>query len=307
MKIKAPAKLNLFLEIRGKRKDGYHNLATLMQPVGLCDEIEISVARKPAYKPALKNGINFECTWPENLMHGEPKPPKEKNLAYRAAVRIAELSGKKTGIRIRVAKNIPAGSGMGGGSSDAAAVIKGLCKMLRFNAGARKIQKIASELGADVPFFLHNGCCLAEGIGEKITGARALWEKKPLWLVLVHPPFQSSTSGAYGRWDLYGSAKKDTGDMANRMVIRKIKKRTPISTGDIVFINDLERAVAAVHPEIDRIKKALDAAGAFASLMTGSGSAVFGIFTKRDGAISAGASLKKIFKPPYTILVIKTL
>ncbi|OQA92184.1 MAG: 4-diphosphocytidyl-2-C-methyl-D-erythritol kinase [Elusimicrobia bacterium ADurb.Bin231] len=237
--LKANAKINLFLDVINKRSDGYHDIKTVFQEVTLSDDIRL---RQTAH------GIKILCD--------EPGIPSDnKNLAYKAADLVKKYAGINKGISIKITKRIPAGAGLGGGSSDAAAVIKGLNEMWKLGLSRKIMCSIASEIGADVPFFIFGGRCLGEGLGEALTQIPVT---KRYWYVVVFPGFEISTKYVY-----------------DQLTINK--KKCIIKNYNKTYYNRLEEVVLPAYPEIDCIKQRLVAAGAEFSMMTGSGSSVFGV------------------------------
>ena len=260
MKIKANAKINLFLDVLGKRKDGYHNIKTVFQEVSLSDDITIRETKK--------NGIKITCN-KKNV------PTGSKNLCYIAAQFIKNISGTKKGVEITIKKNIPVGGGLGGGSSDAAAVLKALNKLWNLKLGIKQLAGLGKTIGADVPFFLFGGRCLGVGIGDKLTPLKI---KKTQWYVIVKPPFEISTKAAYLRLTKINKIGR----------IKSLKARLAINA----FYNRLEDAVIPLYHEIKKIKEELLDSGAKDSLMSGSGSCVFGTAENK----SAGEKIKKHLK-----------
>ncbi|MCL2143950.1 MAG: 4-(cytidine 5'-diphospho)-2-C-methyl-D-erythritol kinase [Endomicrobia bacterium] len=264
--IKAPAKVNFFLEITGKRPDGYHNLESIMQTVSLYDEITAE---------AVPSGINLECN-NENL------PSGSSNIVYKAAAAVQKRFNIQKGVKITLKKEIPVGAGLGGGSSDAAAAIKALVKLWNINAQKTELEQIAANLGADVPFFLTGGTALCEGIGDivrqlRITNYELRMNDFSLPLVLVNPGFGVSTPSVY---------KKVRLPFTNPRKIDKIKKLIEqgafnIETARQYCFNRLEDFVFNDHPEIKKIKDVLSSLNC-ASLMSGSGATVFGIYDRPD-------------------------
>lgn len=262
MRVLAPAKVNIFLRIVGRRNDGYHLLDSLMVPVSLFDEILIDVQ---------SGALDIVVTCTDSTV-----PADETNLAYKAAALLCRESNTQGKISIALHKRIPAGAGLGGGSSDAAAVLKSLNTLLSVELSDDRLCALGARLGADVPFFIP--CCPAkvEGIGEILTAVPPL---PSCWLVIVVPPFGVSTPWAYRRFDELPPSE------------------TPRSQGVSCWpapeplVNDLERAVIPAHPRIGKIKDSLLRLGAEGALMSGSGSAVFGIFRSRVIAEQAMALL----------------
>ena len=260
IRITAPAKLNVRLKITGRRRDGYHELVSIMIPIDLFDQLKFDAIRG--------QGITLAC-------EGMKVPQGETNLAYKAARAFFSRTGIREGIAIKLIKNIPVAAGMGGGSSDAAAVLLALNEMWSKPLPLSELHKIAVELGADVPFFLMGKPCLARGIGEILEPLKA-WPKS--WYVIVRPPVEVSTSWVYGNLKFILT----TGEYA---YIKQILNDAPVSIPQILE-NDLERVTSVAFPIIETIKRSLIQAGAQGALMTGSGPTVFGVFPTKDQALS---------------------
>jgi 4-diphosphocytidyl-2-C-methyl-D-erythritol kinase len=241
---KAPAKINWFLEITGKRPDGYHELSTFFQCISLADEL--------SFRPAA--ALTLKCS-------DRRLPVDEGNLVMRAARRLQEALGETRGAAIRLRKVVPMGAGLGGGSSDAAATLLGLQKLWRKRLQPAALHRLATSLGADVPFFLKKGLCSARGIGEKL---KALTPLPRRWFVLVYPDFGVSTKDAYAKVRL------------PFVDPRKAPSRASLLKGHGLF-NRFESLVFPQYPALPVLKAELAAAGASAVLMSGSGSSVFGL------------------------------
>ncbi|MBN1621706.1 MAG: 4-(cytidine 5'-diphospho)-2-C-methyl-D-erythritol kinase [Endomicrobiales bacterium] len=279
MQILAPAKINLFLEVVSKRNDGYHNLETIFQTVSLYDKIKILPQ---------KNALSLVCS-----KRGIPKG--RDNLALKAAFLLKEKLKVKHGAKIILEKNIPAGAGLGGGSSDAASVLKGLLKFWKKRIPKQELLKIAVKLGADVPFFLYGGTAFASGIGEKI---KKINNVKPAWYLLIFPRFSIPTASVY---------KKLSFPLTKQQKITKIKKlleagSLPSIWGRLLF-NRLEEPVLLNYAKIRQIKNELKNMGFF-NLLSGSGSAVFALIKSR----SEGEKIKSKFNEDFwDIWVVKTV
>jgi len=278
MRVLAPAKVNLFLRIVGRRSDGYHLLDSLMVPVSLYDEILIqteietgSGEKKEKYGQAR---ILVTCDDPT-------LPSDETNLAYKAAALLCKEAGVHTRVSIDLRKGIPAGAGLGGGSSDAAAVLKSVNLLLSLGFSETQLCTLAVRLGADVPFFIACRPARVTGIGEIIDPVSSLPSR---WLVIVVPPFSVSTPWAYRRFDdlpAFEIPPESSGNFPDQ-------DWSPTS-----LVNDLERAVLPAYPLIGQIKDQLLRLGAEGALMSGSGSAVFGIFPTHTSAEQAAQILKE--------------
>jgi len=274
MRVLAPAKVNLSLRITGRRADGYHLLDSVMVPISLCDEIEIMTEDQT--EVGRKAQILVTCDDPA-------LPTDETNLAYKAAALFCKEAGILAKITIALHKSIPFGAGLGGGSSDAAAVLKSLNQMFSQRFSEQQLCALAVRLGADVPFFIPCQPARVEGIGEILTPVPPL---PPRWLVIVVPSFGVSTPWAYRQFDELPPRAEATATALRQFAHGYWPPATSL-------VNDLERAVLPTYPAIGQIKGHLVQAGADGALMSGSGSSVFGIFSRKEMAEQAVVSLKE--------------
>lgn len=255
----APAKVNLILEVQGRRPDGYHALKTVMHALELADTLRFSEN---------SGGLRLVCSHPQ-------VPTDERNLVYQAAIRLARRAGITPRVTIRLTKRIPVAAGLGGGSSDAATALLGLARWWRLGPRA-PLARLARELGSDVPFFLNGGCALGTGRGERLTP----WPSAPgLWLVLVNPGFPVSTAEVYRNFRLQLTRKK----ACISMMRSALKQKNADKISKKLF-NHLEWVTLAAHPQVARIKQDLLAGGALGALMSGSGPTVFGLAPDRRTA-----------------------
>jgi 4-diphosphocytidyl-2-C-methyl-D-erythritol kinase len=269
--VAAPAKVNLSLRILGARPDGFHDIDTLFQAIDLADEVSVEFAGSE---------VHLE-------VHGAELGAVEENLAYRAAVRARGEVGLESGLRVGLTKRIPVGAGLGGGSSDAAAVLACVGALAAIDRGDPRLRRIASELGSDVPFFL-GSAALARGTGR----GELLEPLAPLPtvdLVLVSPPVHVSSGGAYRAL----AEARRAGHAAPRAGGADAFAG-PASWREVVAAaqNDFATVIVGRHPEIARALGALGEVGAELALMTGSGSTSFGLFADRDTAERAAAELQ---------------
>jgi 4-diphosphocytidyl-2-C-methyl-D-erythritol kinase len=261
MKLYSYGKINLLLDIKGKLQNGYHDIKTVMQSVDIYDEITLTSIND--------NKIIIECS-------DSSIPINESNTCYKAAMLLKKTYDINAGIYIHIIKNLPAGAGMAGGSSNAAAVIKGLNAIWKLNLTQEEMCRIGAQVGADVPFCIVGGTCLAEGLGDIVTELNDfLWNH----ILLVKPEFSISTAFVYKNlssdyYNLYAD---------NKMLLH-IASQDYESAARCVS-NTLERVVGKFYPEINSIKKILIDNGAMSSKMTGSGSAVFAFF-KDDNSLN---------------------
>lgn len=259
--IKAPAKINARLKVTGRRPDGYHELVSIMVPVGIFDIIDLTVTSEAR--------IRISCK-------GREIPADESNLAHRAARDFMARAGIRDGVSISLAKNIPVAAGLGGGSSDGAAVLLALNHMYSYPLSGPALHELALNLGADVPFFLMEAPCLATGVGEILE---PIHDWPEAWYVIVTPPIQVSTAWVYGNLKL----KLTTGEYD--YIVKTLKNGTFTISG--LLENDLETVTTASFPLINTLKKLLVDVGAEGAIMSGSGPSVFGVFASRERAESA--------------------
>lgn len=264
LQIKAPAKINWSLSVFGKREDGYHNIISLIHAIDLYDTL------------IFENSSNIEliCDFPIKI---------ENNLVYKAVKAIQDYTGFKRGIKITLRKEIPIGAGLGGGSSDAAATLIALNEIWELNLSKEKLMQLGSSLGSDIAFFFKAPLCIVEGKGEKLQPLKI---KIPFCLMIVKPSFSISTKWAYEALGVKGQLTENY-EKINNNIWQLYDFLCKGTTESLYLWNDLEKAVIKRYPEIDRLKKRLINAGAVASLMSGSGSTVFGVFQSREEALSA--------------------
>lgn len=262
-KIKSPAKINIGLYVKNKRPDGYHNIETIFYPITLNDEVKIIIRR-------INGGENIITVKTNSRFDIEGK----KNICYRAAemfLKKFKIQGKYR-IDIIIRKRIPIGAGLGGGSSNAAAVLKILSKHFRLKNDG-KLSKLASGLGSDVPFFLLGKPAFAGSRGEKLTLLPKF--KINYDILLVNPDIQISTKWAYEKLDFKNQF--DTGDAKSKNKDRRLIRKSG-SANVYVLQNDFEKVVFEKYPEIRKLKEKLYEMGAAFSLMSGSGSTIYGFY-----------------------------
>lgn len=277
MKFRAPAKINLRLKVVGKRADGYHLLDTIIVPVSLYDEIEIHKLRGAATRTrkSAAETIKVSCDDPA-------VPVDESNLAFRAAELLLKRSGTRQAVHIRIRKRIPVGAGLGGGSTDAAATLVGVNRLLRLGLAPAELEKLALSLGTDVPFFVRGRPARARGIGERL---RMLSGLPPIWVVIVYPGFPVSTGWVYRNFPL-----KLTKPTVNTSIMASLKRFNKLSG---LLENDLESVTLRRYPKIGILKQKLLREGAPRVLMSGSGSSVFAIFASKRAAHAVFEQMRK--------------
>ncbi|MBI5143121.1 MAG: 4-(cytidine 5'-diphospho)-2-C-methyl-D-erythritol kinase [Nitrospirae bacterium] len=260
MRIYAPAKVNLCLRVIGKRSDGYHNIESVFYQVNLFDTLFIEPREK----------LEFVCD-------SRDIGPPESNLVVKAAELLRLETGTTAGARLRLEKKIPAGAGLGGGSSDAAAALKGLNAFWRLGLPVHRLHELAERLGSDVPFFIHGPAARVGGRGEVVE---PFIPPEPLHLLLVKPECSVPTAWAYRSLDL--TNKGTDYKLACFGIADLATDRMPEA-----FHNDFEAVVIARFPVIGEIKSRLLELGAMGAVMSGSGSAVAGIFSSNAEAEKA--------------------
>ncbi len=256
------AKVNLSLELLGTRPDGYWEIRTVYQTVALHDRLRMRLTRSRG---------RVELRVP-----GGGAPTGHGNLVHRILTRALRVLGVRRGVEVELEKNIPAGRGLGGGSSDAAAALLGLLRLTRTRLAAKELFRLGEAAGADVPFFFLGGRALGVGRGDDVY---ALDDVAPLWCVLLCPPFGIPTRGAYA-WARRLTPRRRAGKMFSAR---------PSGSGLWDGGNDFEPVIFPRFPELARMKAALLAAGAEQAGLSGSGSTVYGLFDQRATAAAAAA------------------
>jgi 4-diphosphocytidyl-2-C-methyl-D-erythritol kinase len=278
LKVFSPAKVNLYLRILGKRPDGYHELETVMLPLEFGDELTLESSNA---------GITLECDHP-NL------PTDESNIALRAAKLLAEYSGLDLGARIVLRKQTPLAAGLGGGSSNAAAVLTGLNQLWNLNASSKTLHELAARLGSDVNFFLGQGAALCGGRGERIEPVAC---KFIGFILLVNPGFGISTKWAYEAWAKAVAESRLTGKFPEAsLLLRALAEGDLASVAQCLF-NSLEIPSIRKFPVLDLIKKTMCENGAAGALMSGSGATVFGLFASEKKAEQSARRIREHFGP----------
>jgi 4-diphosphocytidyl-2-C-methyl-D-erythritol kinase len=264
--LRAPAKVNIRLKVTERRPDGYHELVSIMVPIGLFDDLDFETSQD-------SDEIEIDC-------HGRSLSRGKDNLVYRAAESFFRKTGIRTGVSIRLDKKIPIAAGLGGGSSDAATTLLALNHLHSDPLNSRELHELSLKLGADVPFFLESRPCLARGIGEILEPLEG-WPE--IWYIVITPPIHVSTAWVYGNLKL----KLTSNDYDYILTALK----TDTFAVSHILANDLERVTSARFPIINTLKNRLMDAGAEGSLMSGSGPSVFGLFSTKEKAESARQTL----------------
>ncbi len=266
---KAPAKVNIGLQIRERRPDGYHNIHTVFQELEFHDTVVIS---------ARDSGFRLEANVPW-------VPCDETNICYKIYSALKNRISDLPGVNVELIKRIPAGAGLGGGSSDGAAVLKGLNQLYQLDLSDGDLEKLSAPVGADIPFFIRGGTQLGDGIGDRLTPLPSFGSAR---LLLVIPDISINTGWAYGE------SKKVLNPPREKINFRGFFQG--INSSWELFENDFERIVIPAYPEIGIIKQHLREAGAIFASLSGSGSTVFGVFDDEAAATAAESALKKSYQ-----------
>jgi 4-diphosphocytidyl-2-C-methyl-D-erythritol kinase len=257
MTVRAPAKLNLFLRVVGRRADGFHELETVFQSIDLADEL--------TFAPADDLRLTGGC---------EAAPPGRENLVLRAAIALRETTGFTGGASIHLNKEIPVVAGLGGGSSDAASTMLALNQWWKLGLRMDQLAELAARLGSDVPFALRGGTALGRGRGEILEPLPT----PPFWFVLIRPPFAVDTARAYSLYRPAGSKAPSVQAFTAALASGDPEQVAPL------LRNDLEAGVFAEWPVLAGLRKLLLGTGALGARMTGSGSVVFGLAQDEEHA-----------------------
>ncbi len=287
VRVRAHAKINLNLQVVGRREDGYHDLRTVFQALALHDTLILAPRPGP---------FAIECS-------DARVPADSTNLVWRAADLLWRHLGRPGAVRdvgVRLEKCIPMKAGLGGGSSDAAAALLGLARLWGEQVPAAELAELGRQLGADVGFFFTGGAALGVGRGDEIS---PLADLPPLGVLLVFPPFDVATADAY-RW--LDEGRSAFAPEARHEELRRdsLRRDQPRRLGNIDIANDFEPVVSARHPQIAGIVTDLRAAGAVAAAMTGSGSTVFGLFHRDEVLAAAARTMNRL---GYALTITRTV
>ena len=277
--LKSRAKINLSIDVIGKREDGYHIVEMIMQTIDLYDDIKLKELEEDNII------IKSECSY---------IPLNEDNIVYKAAKLIKEKMDIKKGIEIFIKKNIPVAAGMAGGSSNAAAVLVGLNELWKLGLSKDELRDLGLKLGADVPFCIEGGTALAEGIGEKLTYIKGI--NKDVNILVCKPDIFVSTKEVYQSLDIKNIEKRPD----NKLLIEKLKN------DDIVYVsnnmvNVLEEVTSKKYSDIKVIENIIAKNGAMGTMMSGSGPTVFGFFDNEEKAKRARVELLENYSQVYVV------
>lgn len=280
--VKAPAKINLTLDVTGKRNDGYHEVEMIMTTIDLSDRIGLISLEEDKINIDVNQGFI---------------PSNENNLAYQAAKVIKDHTGTEKGVSVFIDKQIPVSAGLAGGSTDAAAVLRGLNQLWELGLTMEELAELGLKIGSDVPFCVHGGTAVARGRGEKLEFLPA---PPSCWVVLVKPPMSVSTKDIYSRLDLKNMKHPDTAGMINAInqgafpdVCQKLE-------------NVMEEVTFNMHPQVAKIKQRMRQFGADGSVMSGSGPTVFGLTQSEARADRLYHGLKGFMEEVYVVRILGT-
>ena len=277
--LKSRAKINLSIDVLGKRQDGYHLVEMIMQTIDLYDLIEINEKDNDQITiKSTSDEIPLDCN----------------NLVYKAANLIKKTFNINKGVEIHIKKNIPVAAGMAGGSSNAAAVLVGLNKLWNLNLSNQQLEKIGLKLGADVPFCINGGAVLASGVGEELTPIKGL--TKDVCILVCKPDLFVSTKEVYECIDSKDIDKRPN----NKFLIECLKNEDTRQLAENMF-NVLEGVTMDKHPVIQQIKDIMTNNRALGAMMSGSGPTVFGLYENREDAVKCKAILEKQFKQTFVV------
>lgn len=278
---KAPAKINLTLDILNKRDDGYHEVEMVMTQVDLYDRLELEEL----------DGDTIIISSPVGYI-----PLDEKNHAFQAAKLIKERYGVKQGVYIHIDKNIPVSAGLGGGSSDAAATLRGLNRLWQLNLDAEELQKLGAEIGSDVPFCVAGGTALATGRGERL---QPIPSPPSCWVILAKPSVSVSTAEVYRQFDAASNTEKPK----SRQMVQALEAQDYEGICQALG-NMLEQTTLRIYPEVSRIKACMEKLGADGVQMTGSGPTVFGLVRKESKVHRIYNGLRGFCKEVYVVRIL---
>ena len=279
IELKSRAKINLSIDVLGKRVDGYHLVEMIMQTIDLYDIIKIE-----------------ELETEEIIIKSNTSdiPLNENNIVYKAAELIRDNFNIKRGIEIFIEKNIPIAAGMAGGSSNAAAILVGLNKLWNLNLSEKELKELVFKLGADVPFCIEGKAALAEGVGEELTYIKGLPDD--ISILVCKPELFVSTKEVYGGLDL-----KNIKNRPDNQYLIKCLENNEIELLSKNMVNVLETVTSKKHTEISDIEKIMNENKALGSMMSGSGPTVFGLYKNEEDALKGKKELLKKYKQVYVV------
>ncbi|MGM8215715.1 4-(cytidine 5'-diphospho)-2-C-methyl-D-erythritol kinase [Bacillaceae bacterium W0354] len=278
---KAPAKINLTLDVLRKREDGYHEVEMILTTIDLSDRLILEKTDHQRIEIVSENRF---------------VPSDARNLAYQAAERFREKFQIKSGVKISIEKQIPVAAGLAGGSSDAAATLRGMNRLFEVNASINELQQVGAEIGSDIPFCVMGGTALAKGRGEIL---QPLPSPPPCWVVLAKPTIGVSTKSVYGKLNLNEISHPNT-DQAISALKEQNLDLLCLSLGNV-----LEPVTSSMHPEVQRIKEQMVRSGANGVLMSGSGPTVYALVKQQSRAERVYNSLRGFCQDVYVVRILR--
>ena len=277
----SPCKVNLLLNILGRRADGFHELETVLQPLALCDELEFQ-----------RGGKRIQLTCSEPALATD-----STNLVHRAATAFLRAAKSAEGVRIHLQKRIPMAAGLGGGSANAANTLLGLNQLFGGPLAFGQLSELAANLGSDVPFFLQDGPALATGRGERIASLDRFRALRDVWAFLVYPGFGISTAWAYQSLAKFPDALNGRPGRAQELIA--LLHSSDLEAAAKEFFNSIEAPALNKYPLLVLFQEFLRANGALAALMSGSGSTTFALFPGRSAAEQSHENFKVKYGGKY--------
>lgn len=281
----SPCKVNLLLNILGRRPDGFHELETVMQPVNLFDHLQFTRGG---------SGVQLTCSEPS-------LPTDSSNLVYRAAAAFLQQAGINDGVRIHLEKKIPMAAGLGGGSGNAATTLLALNELFGHPLAFAQLDQIAASLGSDIPFFLQDKPALAIGRGEKVTSLEPFRALQGAAFLLIHPGFGIATAWAYKELARFPAALNGQPGRAQQLI--ELLNMTDLARAGAALYNSLEAPALEKYPLLTLYQEFLRAQGAAAALMSGSGSTTFAIARDEAGARRLEEQVQSKFGSCWTAVV----
>lgn len=275
---KAPAKINLALDVLHKREDGYHEVEMVMTTIDLADRLEINELSHDVIIISSQTGYI---------------PLDERNLAYQAAKLFKQKYNIKRGVQINLNKNIPVAAGLAGGSSDAAATLRGLNRLWGLNIPFHELEQLGAEIGSDVPFCVRGGTAIARGRGERLE---TIPSPPKCWVVVARPTISVSTAEIYNRLKVNGIVGRPSIDSMKHAIVQGDFRHVCANLGNV-----LEEVTVAMYPEVRQIKDCMESLGADGVLMSGSGPSVFALVRRNSKAVRIYNGLRGFCREVYAV------
>ena len=299
--LRAAAKINLYLEVRGVRENGYHDIRSIMVPIGLHDDLTLETTRRPEIEMTVDLGEGGRC---EVMGWGDDGLAAGSNLAARAATALKQATEYPGGASIALKKNVPVGGGLGGGSADAAATLMGLNELWGTGLSRQELMAVGASLGCDVPALIHGGAVSMQGVGEEVTAlqAEADGEGKGWHVVILNPGFRISTADIYSRCTC-----PLTSDDGEFMSMVSALRSGDVDLAGMSLFNGLQETVFRKYPLVRLLAESLENAGAIGALVSGSGASVFGLASDEAHAESVVKRVRESLQVSVWSWITRTL